>query len=108
METLEFLVEAGDAGQRLDRFLAERELGLTRNALQQLIEEGHALCNGQPAAKSRKLKEGDRLLLTVPDAKPATAVAQDIPLDVVYEDEHLLVVNKPKGMVVHPTRTAPW
>ena len=102
METLEFLVEAVDAGQRLDRFLAERELGLTRNALQQLIEEGHTLCNGQPAAKSRKLKEGDRLLLTVPDAKPATAVAQDIPLDVVYEDEHLLVVNKPKGMVVHP------
>lgn len=102
METLEFLVEAGNAGQRLDRFLAERELGLTRNALQQLIEEGYALCNGQPAAKSRKLKERDRLLLTVPDAKPATAVAQDIPLDVVYEDEHLLVVNKPKGMVVHP------
>ena len=93
METLEFLVEAGNAGQRLDRFLAERELGLTRNALQQLIEEGYALCNGQPAAKSRKLKERDRLLLTVPDAKPATAVAQDIPLDVVYEDEHLLVVN---------------
>ena len=102
METLEFLVEAGNAGQRLDCFLAERELGLTRNALQQLIEEGDALCNGQPAAKSRKLKERDRLLLTVPDAKPATAVAQNIPLDVVYEDEHLLVVNKPKGMVVHP------
>ena len=107
METLEFLVEAGNAGQRLDRFLAERELGLTRNALQQLIEEGYALCNGQPAAKSRKLKERDRLLLTVPDAKPATAVAQDIPLDVVYEDEHLLILNKPAGMTAHASNFLP-
>ena len=52
METLEFLVEAGDAGQRLDRFLAERELGLTRNALQQLIEEGHTLCMASPPRKA--------------------------------------------------------
>ena len=52
--------------------------------------------------KSLKLKAGDTILLEIPDAKPIEAVPQDIPLDIVYEDDHLLVVNKPKGMVVHP------
>ena len=60
------------------------------------------LCNGKQIAKSLKLKAGDTILLEIPDAKPIEAVPQDIPLDIVYEDEHLLVVNKPKGMVVHP------
>ena len=59
-------------------------------------------CNGKTVAKSLKLKAGDTVLLEIPDAKPIEAVPQDIPLDIVYEDEHLLVVNKPKGMVVHP------
>ena len=60
------------------------------------------LCNGKSIAKSLKLKAGDTILLEIPDAKPIEAVPQDIPLDIVYEDDHLLVVNKPKGMVVHP------
>ena len=60
------------------------------------------LCNGRQVAKSLKLKAGDTILLEIPDAKPIEAVPQDIPLEIVYEDEHLLVVNKPKGMVVHP------
>ena len=59
------------------------------------------LCNGKSIAKSLKLKAGDTILLEIPDAKPIEAVPQDIPLDIVYEDDHLLVVNKPKGMVVH-------
>ena len=102
MEQREFAVEAEDAGQRIDRFLAGEDTGLSRSALQNLIAEGRVLANGQPAAKNRKLKAGDTILLEIPDAAPIAAVAQDIPLDIVYEDAHLLVVNKPKGMVVHP------
>ena len=102
MEQREFAVEAEDAGQRIDRFLAGEDTGLSRSALQNLIAEGRVLANGQPAAKNRRLKAGDTILLEIPDAAPIAAVAQDIPLDIVYEDAHLLVVNKPKGMVVHP------
>ena len=102
MEQREFAVEAEDAGQRIDRFLAGEDTGLSRSALQNLIAEGHVLANGRPAAKNRKLKAGDTILVEIPDAAPIAAVPQDIPLDIVYEDEHLLVVNKPKGMVVHP------
>ena len=102
MEQREFAVEAEDAGQRIDRFLAGEDTGLSRSALQNLIAEGHVLANGQPAAKNRKLKAGDTILVEIPDAAPIAAVPQDIPLDIVYEDGHLLVVNKPKGMVVHP------
>ena len=102
MEQREFIVEAEAAGQRIDRFLSGEDTGLSRSALQGLVAEGHVLCNGKSIAKSLKLKAGDTILLEIPDAKPIEAVPQDIPLDIVYEDDHLLVVNKPKGMVVHP------
>ena len=102
MEQREFIVEAEGAGQRIDRFLSGEDTGLSRSALQGLVAEGHVLCNGKSIAKSLKLKAGDTILLEIPDAKPIEAVPQDIPLDIVYEDDHLLVVNKPKGMVVHP------
>ena len=102
MEQREFIVEAEAAGQRIDRFLSGEDTGLSRSALQGLVAEGHVLCNGKSIAKSLKLKAGDTILLETPDAKPIEAVPQDIPLDIVYEDDHLLVVNKPKGMVVHP------
>ena len=102
MEQREFIVEAEAAGQRIDRFLSGEDTGLSRSALQGLVADGHVLCNGKSIAKSLKLKAGDTILLEIPDAKPIEAVPQDIPLDIVYEDDHLLVVNKPKGMVVHP------
>ena len=102
MEQREFIVEAEAAGQRIDRFLSGEDTGLSRSALQALVAEGHVQCNGKAVAKSLKLKAGDTVLLEIPDAKPIEAVPQDIPLDIVYEDAHLLVVNKPKGMVVHP------
>ena len=102
MEQREFIVEAEAAGQRIDRFLSGEDTGLSRSALQGLVADGHVLCNGKSIAKSLKLKAGDTILLEIPDAKPIEAVPQDIPLEIVYEDEHLLVVNKPKGMVVHP------
>ena len=102
MEQREFIVEQETAGQRIDRFLSGEDTGLSRSALQALVAEGHVQCNGKTVAKSLKLKAGDTVLLEIPDAKPIEAVPQDIPLDIVYEDAHLLVVNKPKGMVVHP------
>ena len=102
MEQREFVVEQETAGQRIDRFLSGEDTGLSRSALQALVADGHVLCNGRQVAKSLKLKAGDTILLEIPDAKPIEAVPQDIPLEIVYEDEHLLVVNKPKGMVVHP------
>ncbi len=102
MEQREFIVEQEGAGTRIDRFLSGEDTGLSRSALQGLMAQGHVLCNGHPVPKSQKLKAGDTLLVEIPDAKPIEAVPQNIPLDIVYEDEHLLVVNKPKGMVVHP------
>ena len=102
MEQRECIVEAEGAGQRIDRFLSGEDTGLSRSALQGLVAEGHVLCNGKAPAKSLKLKTGDIILLEIPDAKPIEAVPQEIPLDIIYEDAHLLVVNKPKGMVVHP------
>ena len=102
MEQREFVVEQETAGQRIDRFLSGEDTGLSRSALQALVAEGHVQCNGKTVAKSLKLKAGDTVLLEIPDAKPIEAVPQDIPLEIVYEDSHLLVVNKPKGMVVHP------
>lgn len=102
MEQREFIVEQEGAGTRIDRFLSGEDTGLSRSALQGLMAQGHVLCNGRSVPKSQKLKAGDTLLVEIPDAKPIEAVPQNIPLDIVYEDEHLLVVNKPKGMVVHP------
>ena len=102
MEQREFIVEAEAAGQRIDRFLSGEDTGLSRSALQGLVAEGHVLCNGKSIAKSLKLKAGDTILLEIPDAKPIEAVPQDIPLDIVYEDGDLLILNKAPGVPVHP------
>ena len=107
MEQREYIVEAEGAGQRIDRFLSGEDTGLSRSALQGLVAEGHVLCNGKAPAKSLKLKAGDIILLEIPDAKPIEAVPQEIPLDIIYEDAHLLVVNKPKGMVRPPGSRQP-
>ena len=113
MEQREFIVEAEAAGQRIDRFLSGEDTGLSRSALQGLVAEGHVLCNGKASPRASSSRRGTPSCWEIPDAKPIEAVPQDIPLDIVYEDDHLLVVNKPKGMVVHPgppgaTRTARW
>ena len=105
MEQREFIVEAEAAGQRIDRFLSGEDTGLSRSALQGLVADGHVLCNGKSIAKSLKLKAGDTILLEIPDAKPIEAVPQDIPLDIVYEDENLLLLNKRPGLVVHADET---
>lgn len=101
-ETLLFCPEAEDAGKRLDAFLAENMEGKTRSAIQKLMEQGKVLVNGNPGSKNYKLKAGDAIQVEVPEPEPLELLPQNIPLDIVYEDDSLLVVNKPKGMVVHP------
>ena len=88
-------------GERLDAFLA-RGSGMTRSAAQRLIEQGRVSLNGKPGRKNDRLNPGDRVEYTVPEAKPVDIPARDIPLDIVYEDEDVMVINKPKGLVVHP------
>ena len=93
---------ADQAGERLDAFLARMGEGLTRSAAQKLIEQGQVLRNGKPGKKNDKLNPGDIVEYTLPEAKPVDIVATEMPLDIVYEDEDVLVINKPKGLVVHP------
>ena len=93
---------AGEEGVRLDRWLAEQMEDKTRSAIQGLIEEGRVTSGGKVLAKSARLALGQEVVVEVPETKALDMTPEDIPLDIVYEDEDLLVVNKPKGMVVHP------
>ena len=97
-----FLVSQETAGTRVDKLLADSMDGFTRSGIQHLLSEGNVTCGAKPITKNYKCREGDEIKVFVPDAKPLDIEAQDIPLDIVYEDEYLLVVDKPKGMVVHP------
>ena len=89
-------------GERLDAFLARSAENLSRSAVQKLIEEGLVTRNGKPGKKNDKLNPGDRVEYTIPEAKPVDIVPAEMRLDIVYADEDLLVINKPKALVVHP------
>ncbi len=89
------------AGIRLDIYVAER-YGITRSASQRLIEDRSVLVNGEPVRKNYIVTENDDVTVTLPEPEPDDAKPQNIPLDIIYEDDCILVVNKPKGMVVHP------
>ena len=97
---MEKIAETG--GLRLDAFLAGEDLGLSRSAVQRLLESGAVTVNGRPAKKNYKVQPGDRIALEVPEPEPLEIVPEDIPLDIRYEDGDVLVINKPKGLVVHP------
>lgn len=101
MEQLEIIADAQASG-RLDAWLAAQCPTLSRSALQTLMEQGRVTRNDAPVNKKEKVRPGDRYRIELPDPEPIEAIPQNIPLDVVYEDTDLLVVNKPKGMVVHP------
>jgi 23S rRNA pseudouridine1911/1915/1917 synthase len=90
------------SGLRLDQFLAGQPTGLTRSQLQRLIGDGLALLNGNGSKASSKVRRGDRITLTVPPPKPTEIVPQWMPLTVVYQDEHIAVIDKPAGLAVHP------
>ena len=96
------ILYADNAGERLDAFLARCAENMSRSAAQRLIEEGCVRRNGRPGKKNDKLNVGDTIEFTIPEPKEVDIVPKDIPLDIVYEDEDVLVINKPKGLVVHP------
>ena len=98
----EFLAEPGDAGTRLDHFLAARITDLSRSRIQALMEEGHVLVNGEAKLRSCKVRAGDRIVLTVPPVISSENLPEDIALEILYEDDDLIVINKPPGLVVHP------
>ena len=98
--TYDISVDYGDA--RLDQYLAGLELGLTRSRLRQLIDGGDVLVNGAAVKPAHRVRPGDRVLVSVPPPRPSVAVAQDIPLSVVYQDADLVVVDKPAGLAAHP------
>ena len=105
-EVLSLNVTAGEAGQRLDAYIASAT-DLTRSAAVRLIEEGQITVNGKSPNKKEKVKAGDCVEVSLPEPEPDEAVPQNIPLDIIYEDEDILVVNKPCGMVVHPAAGNP-
>ncbi|MCX8053921.1 MAG: RluA family pseudouridine synthase [Armatimonadetes bacterium] len=99
--TREFVVENG-GGERLDIFLADRIESLSRSTIRKLIDSNHVLVNSSPSRASYKVALGDRIRVTIPPPEPPDILPEEIALDVVYEDDHIIVVNKPKGMTVHP------
>lgn len=99
-----FLVDEDDAGTRLDAYLSAQMPELSRARVQKAIRAGEVLVSGASAAKSaQKVREGERIEISFSPPRPLEIVPENIPLDIVYEDEHLLVVNKAPGMVVHPS-----
>ena len=93
---------ADRAGERLDAFLARSELGLSRSAVQKLMEEGCVQLSGKPGRKNDRLNVGDVVEVTLPEPKAVDVAPTQMELDIVYEDEDVVVINKPKGLVVHP------
>lgn len=102
MEILTLQPNKEDAGQRIDAWLAAHLEDVTRSAAQRLLEEGRVTLSGKVPAKNYKLTGGETVEVSLPEPEPVDVAPQDIPLDVVYEDGDVIVVNKPKGLVVHP------
>ena len=106
MQILTLRVDAADAGARIDKYLSERA-DLTRSAAVRLLEEGDVSVCGASVSKNYKVRVGDEIEIRCPEPEPDTALPENIPLDVVYEDADIIVVNKPVGMVVHPAAGNP-
>jgi 23S rRNA pseudouridine1911/1915/1917 synthase len=100
--TLRFHVSPSDRGTRIDKFLLGKTSDLTRSRIQHLIRAGHVRIDEREVKPNSKVQPGDRIILTLPPPEPSEIRGEEIPLDIVYEDESLLVVNKPPGLVVHP------
>ncbi|MBI3755647.1 MAG: RluA family pseudouridine synthase [Deltaproteobacteria bacterium] len=97
-----FTASSSDANIRLDIFLSQKLPDLTRSRIKNLIEDGQASLNNKPAKAGAKIKAGDQIGITVPAPQPIKAEPEKIPLDVLYEDRHIIVINKPHGLAVHP------
>jgi 23S rRNA pseudouridine1911/1915/1917 synthase len=99
---VEFTVPSDFSGQRLDRFLVSMLEGRSRSFVQKLIEDGRITIAGREARPNLSMREGDRVLVDVPEVAPSTVSSEALPLDVLYQDADLAVINKPSGLVVHP------
>lgn len=95
-------ITAGESGARLDSFLAQAFPQYTRSYLKQLINEGNVFLNGQTAKASAKVKDGDEITLHIPGRQETAILPEDLPLDIIYQDADIAVVNKAQGMVTHP------
>ena len=104
METYEFEIETAstEIGMRLDKYLTEQISDQSRSYIQKLLDDNFILVNGRSAKSNYKLRTGDTISVEIPEAEELDIEPEDIPLDIVYEDADIIVVNKPKGMVVHP------
>ena len=102
MEKYELTFPADGEPERLDSFIARSVGTLTRSAVQKLIDDGQVTVEGSPQKPSLKLKGGERIAVVIPAPAPSEATAEDIPLEILYEDSDIVVINKPAGMVVHP------
>ena len=96
------IIEAKESGERIDALLAHTVPGLSRNAAQHLLDSGAVHLNGVPLRKNYKCSSGDRFEVILPEPAVSELIPQNIPLDIRYEDDDVIVVNKPRGMVVHP------
>ena len=103
---VEVIAQDADKGTRLDQFVA-LSADLTRSAAARLIEEGAVTVNGKTMAKNYKISKGDAVEITLPEPEPCEALPENIPLDIIYEDADIIVINKPIGMVVHPAAGNP-
>jgi 23S rRNA pseudouridine1911/1915/1917 synthase len=97
-----FSIQAETTGQRLDHCIVETMPDLSRSEVQRLIKAGQILVNGAASKPAYRLEQGDNIAISLPDSPPDIVEPEDIPLDIVYEDDDLVVINKPAGMVVHP------
>lgn len=95
------IIVQGEA-ERLDKYISKQKVEISRAMIQKLIEDNQILVNDKPQKASYKVQAGDEIIINIPEVKETDLKSQDIPLDVIYEDDDILVVNKPKGMVVHP------
>ena len=99
-----FRITEEDSGSRIDTFLTEQIEDVSRSRIQQLIKEGLILVNSRAVKPNYRISEEDEIFIELPDPEPVEILPEDIPLDILYEDEDVLLVNKPKGMVVHPAQ----
>ena len=102
MQHFELTVDAEQAGQRLDQFVVALVPGQSRSQIQRLIKEGQIRLGDTPVRSNHQVRTGDVIIVDIPDPSPATPVAEALPIDVLFEDSDVIVVNKPAGMVVHP------
>jgi len=100
--TLEYMADDNDNGCRIDKFLSQKQNELSRSYIQKLIGDGRVLIDNSLVKANAKVKPGQKVIITIPEAKELDVVAENIPLDLIYEDQDIIIVNKPKGMVVHP------